>query len=325
MILDERKEYIVEYPQAVEFAKQQASIFWLPDEIKVEKDIHDILVEMTPAEKHGVITVLKLFTLYEVEIGNEYWGGVVKEHFKIPEVQRMAATFSFFELGVHAVFYNKLNEALGLANAEFYNEYKSDPVLVARMEFLEQHLKLGAIRHGDSVEDLALSLAVFSLMEGAVLYSSFAFLKHFQSQGKNKLNNVVAGINFSVRDEDIHQRAGAWLYGVLCREAGVDSRKMLERLRGPVEALREHEHRIVDMIFQKGKIEGITDVQLKHFVDSRVNKCLRDLGFENMYSVTYNPIADYFYKGISGVVLHDFFNRIGNSYNRQWTESAFTW
>ena len=47
--------------------------------------------------------------------------------------------------------------------------------------------------------DDMVSVATFSLVEGVILYSAFGFLKHYQSQGKNKLMNVVRGINFSVR------------------------------------------------------------------------------------------------------------------------------
>ena len=47
---------INERQEPVEFADQQLKVFWLPDEIKVEKDIQDVLVNFTPAEKHaGVI------------------------------------------------------------------------------------------------------------------------------------------------------------------------------------------------------------------------------------------------------------------------------
>lgn len=47
--------------EPVEFADQQLKVFWLPDEIKVEKDIQDVLVNFSEAEKHAVITTLKLF------------------------------------------------------------------------------------------------------------------------------------------------------------------------------------------------------------------------------------------------------------------------
>jgi len=163
------------------------------------------------------------------------------------------------------------------------------------------------------------------MMEGAVLYSSFAFLKHFQSQGKNKLNNVVAGINFSVRDENIHAEAGAWLYRTLVEESGVDKEELRIRLTTAAEAVREHEHCIIDKLFSFGPIDGITDVQMKHFVDSRINLCMRNLGYNNLYKVTYNPIADWFYSGINGVVIHDFFYKTGSSYNRNWDERGFVW
>ena len=64
-----------EFTPLDEFNTKQMHIFWLPEEIKVEKDIQDVLVNFTPAERHGVITTLKLFSIYEDHAGNEWWGG----------------------------------------------------------------------------------------------------------------------------------------------------------------------------------------------------------------------------------------------------------
>ena len=55
--------------EPIEFADQQLKIFWLPDEVKVEKDVQDVLVNFSESEKHGVITTLKLFSLYETHAG----------------------------------------------------------------------------------------------------------------------------------------------------------------------------------------------------------------------------------------------------------------
>ena len=70
-----KKTYTFDYPEAIAFSDTQASIFWSHDEIDVSKDIQDIKVNMTEAESHGVITTLKLFTLYELIAGDEYWLG----------------------------------------------------------------------------------------------------------------------------------------------------------------------------------------------------------------------------------------------------------
>ena len=203
-ILTPKSEYITDYPVAIEFAKQQAEIFWLPDEIEVEKDLHDLKTNCTEAEYHGVISTLKLFTLYELNVGNDYWQNYVSVVFPRPDIQRMAATFSYVEIGVHAPFYNKINEVLGLDNEEFYNSYKEDEVLSNRMAWIGKRTE-----KRDTVYDILKSVGIFSMIEGAILYSSFAFLKHFNSAGKNKLINVNAGINFSAIEETIHSQAGS--------------------------------------------------------------------------------------------------------------------
>ena len=90
-------------------------------------------------------------------------------------------------------------------------------------------------------------------------------------------------------------------------------------------SILEHEYRIVDMIFEKGKIEGITDTQLKHFVESRINLCLRNLGYNNLYDVKYNPIADWFYNGLNNFQYVDFFSGQGREYQRDWDENSLGW
>lgn len=302
------------------FIKKQLHVFWLADEVKVEKDIQDVLVNLTEAEKHGVITTLKLFSLYEFEAGAEYWSNRFKQIFPNQiEYIKMASVFSMFELAVHMPFYKKLNELLYIDNDEFYNSYIKDETLRDRMSFIENII--------DSRDDL-LSLALFSMVEGAILYSSFAFLKHFQSNGKNKLMNICRGINFSVRDENLHAIAGAYCFRKKLKESNLTEEEFQTLKKKIIEGakkLYEHEEIIVNMIFNGNKIEGITDLQMKNFVQSRINLCLFELGFEKIYDITYNPIADYFYDGINGFQFNDFFTATGNSYNRNWSETEFVW
>lgn len=313
-LLDPSNVYIVEYPEAVELTRRQINVFWFDNEINVEKDVQDILVNLTESERHGVITTLKLFTKYELIVGDEYWNKVAQLFKKPACVSRMANCFSFMELNVHAPFYSKINEALGLATDKFYTEYVHDPVLRERIEMLEE------LADSNKPDEF---LAALAFIEGVVLYSSFAYLKHFQSQGKNKILNIVRGIDFSARDEGLHSEASAWLYRTYLREQGTHPDP--EAVTYMAKLVREHEHRIVDKIFEHGHIDGITDVQMKHFIDSRINVVLRNLGFHNLYEVKYNPIADYFYKGINDFTMNDFFSGQGREYKRDWDSEAFTW
>lgn len=314
-LTEPKTAYVVEYPEAVEFTEKQMSIFWPPDEIKVEKDVHDILVNLTPSEKHGVLTTLKLFTKYEMIVGDEYWSQLSLGN--PADVQRMANCFSFFELNIHAPFYAKINDALGLATEEFYDSYVDDPLLRDRIDMLEHYGKRGT--HPPHF------LMMLALTEGAILYSSFAFLKHFQSQGKNKITNIVRGINFSARDEGLHSEASAWLYRTLLEEERLDPNDYWDYFKAMAENARAHEHAIVDKIFEQGEIEGITATQMKHFVDSRINVVARNLGYKNLYEVKYNPIGDWFYDGINNYVSNDFFAGIGREYSRNWDEEDLSW
>ena len=175
--------------------------FWPWDEPSVENDIQDLRVNLTPAEYNGIITTLKLFTLYEMHVGDDYWTGRIMRKFKRPELQRCASMFSAVEFNSHAPFYNKINELLFLDNEDFYSSWKTSEALTKRMEFIDTY----AAHENDLI-----SAGAFSFVEGAVLYSSFAFIKHFQAQecGKDLMKNICRGINLSVADENTHAVAG---------------------------------------------------------------------------------------------------------------------
>lgn len=316
-----KEAYTFDYPPAIVIAEAQEKIFWTANEINVDKDIMDMRVNMTEAEQHGVITTLKLFTLYELVAGNEYWGGRFKRMFPRHDIRQMASTFAYTELGIHAPFYNKINKALHLDNDEFYTDYVNDPVLAERMTAVESF-----VNHKDDL----VSIGAFSMVEGAVLYSAFAFLKHFQTRGKNKLMNVVRGINFSVRDENLHCEGGAWAFKQLLKEridAGhkVDSKELMTSLHNVAKELYRHECLIVDKLFSQGTIEGVDAHSLKQFVASRLDICLGNLGIEKLFVETENAIEKWFYKDINMVKLNDFFTGIDSSYNRDWDTEGFAW
>ena len=317
-IQEKTESFVIRYPEAVQFMEDQLDIFWTAKEVNVEKDIASILTDFTESEKHGVITTLKLFTLYELKAGSDYWTGRFMRMFKRPEIQAMAATFGMFELAVHKPFYNKINELLHINTDEFYESYVTDPLLKSRMDFIDSVV--------NSKNDLV-SIAGFSMIEGAILYSSFAFLKHFQSNGKNKLTNMVRGLNFSIRDEQLHSLAGAWAFKSLKAQMKLKSsheEALLDDVIEMAESIYEHESRIIEMIFEKGDIENCNKDDLKSFVKSRINICLTQLGYAELFVVESNKIADYFYKGIKNYSFNDFFTGMSADYNRNWDETAFT-
>jgi ribonucleotide reductase beta subunit family protein with ferritin-like domain len=308
--------YTPELAQALVFEKQQLDFNWRADEILVENDKHALLTETTPAERHGLLTVLKTFTHYEVRAGNDYWLGRVLNTFAPLEIKRLATVNGFMENVVHAPFYNKVNEVLFVDNAAFYNEYLKDPILADHMQFIGE-----IINH----ENLLLSLAMFSLIEGAALYSAFAVLKAFRSNGYNKMTNIASGVNFSERDEALHSAAGAWLYNITRKYGKVAHKQSAHPhplFEQAVKRLVSHEDHIIKLVFEQGEFCGITQEDTKTWVRERVNHCLKQLRLPAMYDINRSQISGWFENQTKGVTLSDFFDTVPK-YTGGWPVEGF--
>lgn len=317
------ESFVVEYPEAIEMMKGQQETFWIFDETQPEKDKHCLLVEMTDAERHGVITVLKTFTLMERVIGVNFWEEYVCKHFpREADIIPLAMFYSAVEMGCHMPFYRLINEEMGLSTYEFYDEYLKDSAMKGRIDSMMQTLA-----HKDPLR----TIGGFAFFEGAILFSSFAFLKSFQLNGNNKILNIVAGINMTCRDEMRHCDTAAWLYNTLKQQqldAGIIDNDFIKDLElDIVKAGRdvyEHELLLLDKIFEKGDIEGMNKEDIAAFVRHRVNECLRKLEIEPIYDESYNPLAKPFYASITGYSSTDFFSSQGNQYSRGWDANEFT-
>jgi ribonucleotide reductase beta subunit family protein with ferritin-like domain len=321
-----KETYTYDYPRAIEFAKEQVKILWPPDEIDVTKDIHDIKTRLTEAEYHGMVTVLKLFTLYEQKVGQDYWAGYFCKVFKRPDLRRMANCFSFFEDNIHAVFYNRINELLGLNTDEFYSSYKDIEVLAGRMKFIEE---LVGKKH--DINDILVSVGTMSMIEGAILFEGFSYIKHFNSTGKSKLLTLNSGIDFSIDDESIHALAGAWSFNQLLHEAvtvevaELDLDYVHDTLIKNAEWLYEHECLINDKIYEKGEPDNISKKASNIFIGHRLNRCLENMNLPTIFSEEGNSIAKWFYRDLKSSVLHDTFITQGSDYSRAWNRDKFGW
>lgn len=312
---------ITKYPEFAKLADEQMHTFWPHDEPKVDDDIHDLRTRLTPSELNGITMVLKLFTLYERKVGEDYWSGRITRTFKRPEILRMSTMFSAVEENSHAPFYDKVNEALYLNTEEFYNSWKEIKELTDRIEFVGRSV---------SDPDDAKSFAAFTFIEGSVLYSSFAFLKHFQAQecGKDLMRNICRGVDLSVADEHAHSLGGAMLFNLLCTEMkekyDIDIRAQLQdEVYKMAQEVYDHECGIIDLVYSQ-EISGINGEDSKVFVQSRINLCLENMGYEPMFIIKSNPIAEWFYKSINSKKLTDFFTGSGSEYNINWNRTGFS-
>jgi ribonucleoside-diphosphate reductase beta chain len=303
MITEPRNFYKpFEYQTAFDFYKDQHRAHWLADEVPLASDLNDWKLKLNESEKNLIGNILKSFAQTEVHV-NDYWSTKVSLWFPKPEIQAMARVFADFE-SIHAEAYARLNEELGLDNFQAFLE---DEEAKAKIDRLVE-------TPGETLHEKALSLAIFSAFtEGVNLFSSFAVLMSFQ------LRNLMKGtgqiVEWSVRDESLHSKAGCWLFRTLVSEnPELDNSEMMKRIYGACETSVNLEFNFIDKAFEMGDIEGLSKEQLKNFIKARANEKLNELGYSPLYNdVEPNMLRqmEWFNHLTSGKTHQDFFaNRV---------------
>jgi ribonucleotide reductase beta subunit family protein with ferritin-like domain len=321
-ITQKTESYVRHYPKIVELAnKQLEEQFWVSSEMKVELDRMQLLYGLAPEQLHAVKTVLQLFLRYELMVG-DFWSSTVAETFPRPEVRLAASVIDMVEKGVHAEFYNQFNTVLGMDTDEDYLAYINDPELSERVKWL------GSILGQD---DKILATIIFSMTETALLFSSFAILKSFQSNGYNLLPVIVRGTNQSSIDEDLHGQLSAEIVNTYYNELGtklIDDTERYTQVKKSVHYAYLHESRIIDMAITGEKFNGINKQEYKEFVKYRLNIYLERIGLPPEFEVEVCSIIDWFEKNTYSYKVIDFFSSgMGQEYESSWDETAFkkTW
>ena len=261
-----------EYQQAFDFYKDQHRAHWLADEVPLASDLNDWKLKLNESEKNLIGNILKSFAQTEVHV-NDYWSTKVSIWFPKPEVQAMARVFADFE-SIHAEAYARLNEELGLDDFAAFMEDEASKAKIDRLIEV----------NGTTIEEQALSLAIFSAFtEGVNLFSSFAILMSFQ------LRNLMKGtgqiVEWSVRDESLHSKAGCWLFTTLLKEMPeLNTPELRNSVVEACEISVKLEYDFIDKAFEMGDIEGLNKEQLKAFIKARANEKMLELGYNSIYN-----------------------------------------
>jgi ribonucleoside-diphosphate reductase beta chain len=273
MLTDKRMFYKpFEYPEAFEFYELQQRVHWLPSEVPLASDLNDWKQKLTESEKNLIGNILKSFAQTEVHV-NDYWSSKVSQWFPKPEIVAMTSTFGSFE-AIHAQAYARLNEALDL---EDFKAFLEDEAALSKIERLTE-TPMGTL------SEKAQSLAIFSAFtEGVNLFSSFAILMSFQ------LRNLMKGtgqiIEWSVRDESLHSKAGCWLFRTLLDEMPeLNTEDLRNKVTEACHLSVQLEFDFIEKAFEMGEVEGLNRAQLQNFIKARANEKMVELGYNAIYN-----------------------------------------
>ena len=296
-----------EYNQAYEYYKLQQNAHWLPEEVSMAKDLNDWQNELTDSEKQVVGQILKSFAQTETHV-NEYWSTKVANWFPKHEIKDMAVTFASFE-SIHAEAYQLLNDTLGLDD---FDAFLEDPTAIAKLE----RLKLAP---GKTPREIAKSLAIFSAFtEGVNLFSSFAVLFNFSRFGL--LDGIETLVSWSIRDEDLHSKAGCWLFNqVIAEHPEIWDDELKSQIYDAARLTVQLEDEFIDNAFALGSIRGLKAEDLKAFIRHRCNQKLKEVGLKtNWKNIDIKSLdrMEWFEGATSGLSNTDFFAKTVTDYEK---------
>jgi len=302
-----------EYPEVEPFYKGIQSTYWVHDEIDFSRDLHEFKTALSDTERYIIGTILKTFAQTEIHVADEFWNKLY-DYMPKPEIFVLCSTFTENEMR-HALAYDKLNEILGLND---YATFLEDEVASARLENL---MKIRKDHQGaPSVRDICRTLAVFGgFTENVNLFSQFAILRSFSSNGRNLLTNISDIIDWSQQDEKTHAQAAILLFNILVKEnPEVWDDEFKADIYTAARITFDIEKNLIDQIFAQGELENLTKRQLINFMKSRINQSLEGMNLKGIFNVDEVLLTEmaWFDDGFSALSNKDFFAKRSTEYTK---------
>ena len=182
------------------------------------------------------------------------------------------------------------------------------------------------------IYELMLNLAIFSAFtEGMQLFSSFAMILNFSRFGKMKgMGQIVA---WSMKDELLHVRGMIDVYNELKKDALKHGSihfaiNLEESVIDICKIMVEQEEKFINLAFEMGDIEGLTQKELLDYVKYIADIRLKQLGInESLYDIKEHPL-EWIEVMIHGTEHANFFEQTVTEYQKaatvgKWEEASF--
>lgn len=322
LITDEYEGYVTQYPKLLELSdKQLEEQLWFASEVRVEEeDRLEMLYKLDEQQQRVVKAILPIFRKYENDVAS-FWTDVYAKYFKAPECQEGALVIGMVERAVHERFYDKINKVFELDNDESYLSYLTDPIFKERAKWLGETLRN---------EDKHLVCLVFGLVEGVSLFSMFALLRSFQSNGYNLISTTVKGTKQSSLDELLHSEYLAtsfnYLYKELDKNLEKDDKKYYELLlEQTYNVVANEKHILTQLIGDTGKFNGVAIEEYFSLIEKLADLYFERLGCETLpFNVGDCPLYSWFVTETVAYSEPDFFGKGKNKeYEMAWDKNSF--
>lgn len=320
-ILDQRIIYKpMEYPWAYEIYRTHEQMHWIPQEVKLDRDLRDWNQKMTPGQKNLVGNILKFFTQGDIDVARGYIEKFMPL-FPKPELRMMMSSFAARE-AVHIEAYALLNDTLGIPESEF-SAFMDYEVMAEKHTYLGDFNPRVIPEFGSDNryhKEVARTIAVYSAFtEGLQLFSSFVMLLSFQRpEGGGLMNGMGEIIEWSIKDESVHVEGMLKVFQAFIQEF---PEIWTDDLRGELYTIAtemvELEDKFIDLAFEMGDVPGLTSQEVKTYIRYIADRRLNQLGLKPVWNLGErdNPLP-WVDEVINSVVHTNFFEARSTEYGK---------
>jgi ribonucleoside-diphosphate reductase beta chain len=290
------------YPWAIEYWRRQQQIHWLPEEVPLGEDCKDWAGRLSDSERNLLTQVFRFFTQSDVEVQDNYLERYARV-FRPTEIKMMLAAFANMET-VHIVAYALLLETLGMPDSEFaaFMDYEA---------MRNKHDYMQRFGVGNEA-DILRTLAMFGgFTEGLQLFASFAILLNFPRH--NKMRGMGQIVSWSVRDESLHCDGVIRVFHTFAAETGALTPAVREDIVECARTVVELEDRFIDLAFEMGPLEGLTDADIKRYIRYVADWRLQQLGLRQIFGIEEHPLP-WLTEILNGVEHANFFETRSTEY-----------
>jgi ribonucleoside-diphosphate reductase beta chain len=279
MNLTEERPYFkpFNYPWAYDAWLTHEQSHWLHTEVPMLEDVKDWKNRLSQEEKYFLTQIFRFFTQSDIDVASGYVNNYLP-YFPQPEVRMMLLGFAARE-ALHIAAYSHLIETLGMPEST-YNEFYEYDAMKEKHEYFTSF-------NSDSIPINVAATSAFT--EGLALFSSFIMLLNFPRHGKMKGMGQI--VTWSIVDETQHAEGMIRLF----RQYVEENRKVWnDETKGQIYTIAtkmvELEDKFIDLAFTMGRMENLTEEEVKTYVRYIADRRLISMGMKGIFKVKKNPL-----------------------------------
>jgi ribonucleoside-diphosphate reductase beta chain len=300
------------YPWTESFIEAMHNGFWTDKEFSFKSDVQQFKVDLSDRDREIIVRTLSAIGQIEVAV-KTFWAKL-GDNLPHPSLQDLGYVMANIEV-IHNNAYERLLTVLDLEDI-FDQNLKLDWIQ-GRVKYLKKYTHRF---YKDSKKQYLYALILFTLfVENVSLFSQFYVINWFSSF-KNVLKDTDQQVKYTRNEELIHGLIGIKIINTIKEEyPELIDEEFTKRISNEAVEAFDAESKIIDWMVNGIDEKGLSAPILKEFVKNRINESLVQIGFDKVFKINEELIAEtmWFQEQLLGNNMTDFFHSKDTGYSKK--------